>query len=210
MSALLVGYARCSTRGQDLRAQKSALRQAGVAADRIYTDVGYSGRSTDRPGLHLALAAAREGDTLVVTKLDHLGRSILDLHRIANQLTDKGVRLSWSGTTYNPADPAGRLFFSMLAAFAEFESDIIRSRTIEGMAEARRQGRIPGRKSKLTRLQQRRLYEDYESGNYTAAELMEMYPLKRSALYATIQRERECRDLAGVTDASFGEAPRVG
>lgn len=160
------------------------------------TDAGYTGRNTDRPGLKLALAVVREGDTLVVTKLDRLGRSILDLHRIANELTDKGVRLSWSGTVYNPLDPAGKLFFSMLAAFAEFESDLIRARTIEGMAEARKAGRIAGKKPKLTPLQQKRLYNDYESGQYTTAQLMELYPLKRSALYATIERERGRRELA--------------
>ncbi len=195
MDGILVGYARCSTRGQDLRVQRSALRKAGVADDRIYTDSGYTGRNTDRPGLKLALAAVREGDTLVVTKLDRLGRSILDLHRIANELTAKGVKLSWEGTTYNPNDPAGKLFFSMLAAFAEFESDLIRARTIEGMAEARKAGRLPGKQPKLTPLQQKRLYQDYESGKYTTAELMELYPLKRSAIYATITRERERREL---------------
>lgn len=195
MAGILVGYARCSTRGQDLRAQQSALRAAGIAPDRIYTDAGYTGRNTDRPGLKLALAVVREGDTLVVTKLDRLGRSILDLHRIANELTEKGVRLSWSGTVYNPLDPAGKLFFSMLAAFAEFESDLIRARTIEGMAEARKAGRIAGKKPKLTPLQQKRLYNDYESGQYTTAQLMELYPLKRSALYATIERERGRREL---------------
>lgn len=196
MAGILVGYARCSTRGQDLRAQQSALRAAGIAPDRIYTDAGYTGRNPDRPGLKLALAVVREGDTLVVTKLDRLGRSILDLHRIANELTDKGVRLSWSGTVYNPLDPAGKLFFSMLAAFAEFESDLIRARTIEGMAEARKAGRIAGKKPKLTPLQQKRLYNDYQSGQYTTAQLMELYPLKRSALYATIERERGRRELA--------------
>lgn len=175
--------------------QRSALHQAGVAEDRIYTDSGYTGRNTDRPGLKQALAAVREGDTLVVTKLDRLGRSILDLHRIANDLTDKGVQLSWGGTTYNPKDPAGKLFFSMLAAFAEFESDLIRARTIEGMAEARKAGRLPGKKPKLTALQQKRLHDDYESGKYTTAELMELYPLRRSAIYATITRERERRVL---------------
>ncbi len=175
--------------------QRTALRRAGVSEDRIYTDAGYTGRNTDRPGLKLALAAVRDGDTLVVTKLDRLGRSILDLHRIANELTEKGVKLRWEGTTYNPKDPAGKLFFSMLAAFAEFESDLIRARTIEGMAEARKAGRLPGKQPTLTPLQQRRLYDDYNSGKYTSAELMELYPLKRSAIYATITRERDRREL---------------
>lgn len=195
MDGILVGYARCSTRGQDLRAQRTALRSAGVADDRIYTDAGYTGRNTDRPGLKQALAAVCDGDTLVVTKLDRLGRSILDLHRIANELTAKGVQLSWGGTTYNPNDPAGKLFFSMLAAFAEFESDLIRARTIEGMAEARKAGRLPGKQPKLTALQQKRLYDDYQSGKYTTDQLMELYPLKRSAIYATLNRERERREL---------------
>ncbi|MGW0455865.1 recombinase family protein [Gordonia sputi] len=194
---ILVGYARCSTRGQDLKAQRSALRAAGVPDDRIYTDAGYTGRNTDRPGLGQALAAVRDGDTLVVTKLDRLGRSILDLHRIADDLTDKGVKLSWGGTTYNPKDPAGKLFFNMLAAFAEFESDLIRARTMEGMAEARKAGRLPGKQPKLTALQQKRLYDDYESGRYSITELMELYPLKRSSIYATIKRESERRSVEG-------------
>lgn len=198
MGGILVGYARCSTRGQDLRAERSELKHAGVAEDRIYTDAGYTGRNSDRPGLKQALAAVRDGDTLVVTKLDRLGRSILDLHRIANELTDKGVQLRWGGTTYDPRDRAGRLFFSMLATFAEFESDLIRARTMEGMAEARKAGRLPGKAPKLTLLQQQRLYDDYESGNYTTAELMELYPLKRAALYATIKRERERREVAAM------------
>ncbi|WP_425580078.1 recombinase family protein [Tsukamurella spumae] len=193
MDGMLIGYARCSTRGQDLRAQEHELRKAGVAPERIYTDSGFTGRNTNRPGLKTALEVVREGDTLIVTKLDRLGRSILDLHNIASELTEKGVKLSWGGTTYNPLDPAGKLFFAMLAAFAEFESDLIRARTREGLAEARRQGRIPGRPSTLTALQQKRLYDDYESGKYTVAQLMELYPLKRAAMYATIERERDRR-----------------
>jgi DNA invertase Pin-like site-specific DNA recombinase len=91
----------------------------------------------------------------------------------------------------------------MLAAFAEFESDLIR-RTMEGMAEARKAGRLPGKQPKLTALQHKRLYDDYESGKYNIDQLMELYPLKKSAIYATINRERERRSLDESPEAASG------
>jgi DNA invertase Pin-like site-specific DNA recombinase len=86
-----IGYARCSTQKRDLRAQKKQLRDLGVDTARIYVDHGISGRKRERPGLDQALAACRAGDTLVVTKLDRLARSISDAAAIADQLTDAGV-----------------------------------------------------------------------------------------------------------------------
>ena len=92
MTATLIGYARCSTDKQDLAAQKAALQQLGVAADRIYTDRGLTGTNRSRPGLDQALAAVRTGDTLVVPKLDRLARSVPDARFIADALVIRGVR----------------------------------------------------------------------------------------------------------------------
>ncbi len=120
MTNLRIGYARCSTDAQDLAAQRAALEMLGVASERIYTDHGLTGRNRDRPGLAQALAAVRKGDTLVVPKLDRLARSVPDARDIADGLSERGVRLALGSTVYDPADPMGRMFFNVLATFAEF------------------------------------------------------------------------------------------
>lgn len=149
-NALLVGYARVSTESQDLTAQRDALRVLGVGDDRIYVDRGLTGTNRDRPGLQLALTACRAGDTLVVTKLDRLARSLPDARDILAELTAKSVRLSMGGSVHDPSDPVGRLLFNVLAMVAEFESDLIRMRTREGMQVAKAKGRLRGKQPKLT------------------------------------------------------------
>jgi len=120
MSALLVGYARCSTDQQDLTAQRDALLGLGVGGDRIYVDHGLTGTNRERPGLREALAACRAGDTLVVTKLDRLARSLPDARAIADELTTRHISLSLGGSVYDPTDAVGRLLFNVLAMVAEF------------------------------------------------------------------------------------------
>ncbi len=122
----LIGYARCSTDKQDLAAQKAALGQLGVSADRIYTDHGLTGTNRSRPGLDQALAAVRTGDTLVVPKLDRLARSVPDARSIADALVARGVKLALGASVYDPINPMGKMFFNILATFAEFEADLIR------------------------------------------------------------------------------------
>ena len=126
MSALLVGYARCSTDAQDLTAQRDGLATMGVAPDRIYVDHGLTGTNRERPGLREALASCRSGDTLVVTKLDRLARSLPDARAIADELTTRQVRLNLGGSVYDPTDAVGRLMFNVLAMVAEFS--VIRTR----------------------------------------------------------------------------------
>jgi len=121
VSGTLIGYARCSTDTQDLTAQRDRLRELGAAGDRIYLDHGLTGTSRKRPGLDQALAAVREGDTLVVPKLDRLARSVPDARGIGDDLAARGIRLSLGGQVYDPADPMGKMFFNILATFAEFE-----------------------------------------------------------------------------------------
>jgi DNA invertase Pin-like site-specific DNA recombinase len=110
----VIGYARCSTDKQDLAAQLRTLRGLGVCDDRVYLDHGMTGRDRKRPGLEQALAAVREGDTLVVPKLDRLARSVPDARAIGDSLAGRGVRLSLGGTVYDPNDPIGKMFFNIL------------------------------------------------------------------------------------------------
>src|SRR3954469_23081178 len=111
MSALLVGYARCSTDQQDLTAQRDSLLGLGVETGRIYVDRGLTGTNRERPGLREALAACRAGDTLVVTRLDRLARSLPDARAIADELTTRQTSLSLGGSVYDPTDAVGRLLF---------------------------------------------------------------------------------------------------
>jgi DNA invertase Pin-like site-specific DNA recombinase len=146
---MLVGYARCSTDAQDLTAQRDALIALGVKPNRIYLDHGLTGTNRARPGLREALAACRSGDTLVVTKLDRLARSLPDARDIVEELTNAGVKLNIGGSIHDSHDPVGRLLFNVLAMIAEFESDLIKMRTREGMKVAKAKGRLRGKQPKL-------------------------------------------------------------
>src|SRR3954469_24047131 len=154
VTATLIGYARCSTDKQDIEAQRQALLSLGVVGERIYLDRGLTGTKRARPGLDQALAAVRAGDTLVVPKLDRLARSVPDARDVGDALVARGVRLSLGGSIYDPADPMSKMFFNMLAVFAEFEADLLKMRTREGMAIARSRGKLKGRSPKLTARQQ--------------------------------------------------------
>lgn len=149
MPGLLIGYARVSTEEQDLTAQRDGLQRLGVEPSRIYVDHGLTGTNRARPGLREALPACRAGDTLVVTKLDRLARSLPDARAMAEDLTRRTVRLSLGGSVYDPADPVGLLLFNVLAMVAEFEADLIRSRTREGMRVAKAKGHLRGKQPKL-------------------------------------------------------------
>ncbi len=100
-------------------AQREALAALGVSAERIYVDHGLTGTNRDRPGLREALAACREGDTLVVTKLDRLARSLPDAREILDDLTSRAVKLRLGGSVHDPTDPVGRLLFNVLAMVAD-------------------------------------------------------------------------------------------
>ena len=190
MNGNRVGYARCSTEKQDLRAQKESLRSLGVADERIYVDHGLTGANRDRPGLREALAACYPGDTLVVTKLDRLARSIADARDIADELTARQVRLSFAGSVYDPTDPMGKMMFNMMSVFAEFEADLIRSRTREGMRIAKKNGRLRGKQPKLSPSQQAHLLKLHNTGDYTKSELADMFSVARSTIGRTIDRAR--------------------
>jgi len=189
MPKTLIGYARCSTDKQDLAAQRAALVELGVAADRIYVDHGLTGTNRDRPGLNQALAAVRHGDTLVVPKLDRLARSVPDARSIADELAARGVTLALGQSRYDPGDPMGKMFFNILATFAEFEADLIRLRTREGMKIARAKGKLRGKQPKLSDKQQKELSRMNATGQYSISDLAELFSISRPTVYRTLLRQ---------------------
>jgi DNA invertase Pin-like site-specific DNA recombinase len=189
MTHILIGYARCSTDKQDIAVQKQELLRLGVSADRIYTDKGFTGTNRDRPGLDQALAAVRSGDTLVVPKLDRLARSVPDARAIGDSLAARGVKLQLGASIHDPSDPMGKLFFNILATFAEFEADLIKLRTREGMAVARAKGKLRGKKPKLSDRQQKELRRMYDTGDYSISDLADLFSISRPTVYRTLKRQ---------------------
>ncbi len=141
-----IGYARVSTGEQNLDLQLDALNNAGCS--KIFTDE-LSGAKTDRPGLTEALNYLRAGDTLVVWKLDRLGRSLKDLIEHVEHLKSNGIEFKSLNESIDTASPTGKFTFHLFSALAEFERDLIRERTRAGLAAARARGRIGGRKKAL-------------------------------------------------------------
>jgi DNA invertase Pin-like site-specific DNA recombinase len=143
---MLIGYARVSTSDQKLDLQKDELKRAGCR--RIFTDVA-SGTRSERPGINEAVAYAREGDTLVVWKLDRFGRSLGHLIEGVRQLQARGVGFRSLHENIDTTHSSGKLIFHMFGALAEFERDLIRERTMAGLAAARARGRKGGRRPVL-------------------------------------------------------------
>lgn len=148
MGKMLIGYARVSTADQDLALQTDALTKAGC--EKLFTDKA-SGAKVDRPGLAEALHYARAGDCIVVWKLDRLGRSIQGLISLAANLSARKVDFRSLTDGFDTATASGRLLFHILASVAEMERELIKERTVAGLAAARKKGGISsGRKSALT------------------------------------------------------------
>ena len=211
MTALLIGYARVSTDEQDLTAQRDGLASLGVTPARIYVDHGLTGTNRERPGLREAMAACRDGDTLVVTKLDRLARSLPDAREIIDDLTRRQVKVSLGGSLHDPTDPVGRLLFNVLAMVAEFESDLIRLRTREGMKVAKAKGRLRGKQPKLNPRQEAHLVALHNAGEHSTAELGEPFrrrPLHRLPRHPT--RRSESRQDQGGSKAEPVDDPRLG
>lgn len=144
---MLIGYARVSTQDQHLDLQLDALKAAGC--DKVFTDK-LSGSKTDRPGLAEALSYCRQGDCLVVWKLDRLGRSLPHLVETVADLKEKGIDFRSCKENIDTSTATGKLIFHIFAALAEFERDCIRDRTQAGLTAARERGRVGGRPKTLT------------------------------------------------------------
>lgn len=142
-----LGYARVSTADQSLDLQLTALKQAGCT--KIYSDHGVSGNTTERPGFDALLADIEDGDTLVIWRLDRMGRSLRHLIAINDLLTQRGAYLDSLIDKIDTSSPTGEFVFHILGAVAQLERRMISERTLAGLAEAAKHGRFPGRPKKL-------------------------------------------------------------
>lgn len=177
----ILGYARKSTHEQALDLQRDALREAGTSA--IYEEE-MSGKSADRPELLQCLKALREGDTLVVWRLDRLGRNLQDLIRIVNDLDARGIKFRSLKESIDTNGPAGKLVFHLFAALAEFERELILERTMAGLAASRARGRKGGRPQKLTSKQQELALKMLRSKVMAVVEVAKHFGVSRSTLYS--------------------------
>ena len=180
---MLFGYARVSTADQDLALQRDALTAAGC--ERIFTDT-ITGTSTERPGLTKALAALKAGDTLIVWKLDRLGRSLAHLVQLIAELGGRGIGFRSLSDPIDTASAGGRLVLHIMGALAEFERSLIVERTQAGLQAAKRRGRKLGRPTKLTAAQivhARALLASGENGSTVARS----FGVARATLYEALK-----------------------
>lgn len=181
-----VGYARVSTRDQEgsLEGQEAALRAAGC--ERVFRD-RLSGAKRDRPGLAAALDYVRDSeDTLVVARLDRLGRSLPDALRMVQALSDREVGLQALDVQLDTSTAAGRLMLNMLLALADWERDLLRERTREGVARARAAGRAPGPKPKLDAEQVAAVRAAVKGGQPVAA-VARSFGVSRPTVYKALE-----------------------
>jgi DNA invertase Pin-like site-specific DNA recombinase len=178
---MLIGYARVSTHEQTLDLQLDALKKAGceeIRQDKV------SSVADDRPGLGQALTIARKGDTIVVWRLDRLGRSLKQLIELINDLQDKGIGFKSVTENIDTTTTGGKLVFHIFGALAEFERSLIKERTNAGLAAARARGRKGGRPKAITDPKKlARLYSLYDSKEVEISELLTMFGVSRGTLY---------------------------
>lgn len=182
-----VGYARVSTSEQREDGQTDALRAADC--ERIFTDHA-SGTLSTRSALTDALAYLRAGDTLVISKLDRLGRSVKNLTELSEELDRREVGLRVLTQGIDTTTPGGKLFFHMLAAIAEFEHGLIVERTTAGIAAARARGRRGGAKPKMTPPKIRQARAMYDSREHTVQEIAEVLGVGRATIYRHLEASR--------------------
>lgn len=180
-----IGYARVSTDDQNLDLQRDALRLAGVGS--IYEEAA-SGKTAVRLELDHCLKALRAGDTLVVWRLDRLGRSLPDLVHIVAGLEEKGIGFESLTEKIETTTAAGKLVFHVFAALAEFERNLIRERTRAGLVAARARGRSGGRKPKLDARQIREIKRLMSDPTIPVGQIAERYKVSRTTIYKVAPR----------------------
>lgn len=188
---VIVGYARVSTVEQNLELQRDALRRAGC--EQIFEDY-VSGATTERPGWGQARATLRAGDTLVVWRLDRLGRSLKHLIEVVTALDDRGVGFKSLQESLDTASSGGRLVFHIFGALAQFERELIQERTRAGLAAARARGRHGGRPRKLTPRQAATARRLLEEPDQSANDVAHAFGVSRSTLYRALGRHAEAEE----------------
>lgn len=180
-----IGYARVSTDDQNLDLQRDALAKAGCSS--IYEETA-SGKSSDRIELEHCLRALRAGDTLVVWRLDRLGRSVPDLVKIVAELEQRGIGFESLQEKIETESASGKLVFHVFAALAEFERNLIRERTRAGLAAARARGRKGGRKPALDVKQIREIRALLKDPQIKVTDIAERYGVSRTTIYKHVGR----------------------
>ncbi len=193
-----LGYVRVSKAdgSQMVNLQVDALLEEGVDKKNIYQDQA-SGKKDDRPGLESCLKALREGDTLVVWKLDRLGRDLRHLINTVQNLAERGIGfkvITGQGANIDTRTASGKLVFGIFAALAEFERELIRERTIAGLKSARARGKKGGRKFQLTKGQVRLAQASMKDKSTNVSELCRELDISRQTLYRYISPDGELRD----------------
>lgn len=179
-----VGYARVSSESQKLDNQIERLKADGC--EEVYCEKYTGASATTRKQLNDALRFVRKGDALIVTKLDRLARSATDLGNIAKQLHENSVDLIVLDQNIDTSTPTGKLMFTMIGAFAEFERDLIRERCQEGIQKAKARGVKFGRPSKLSEKQLSDLKEEFSAAEIGKGELATKYGISRASLYRLV------------------------
>lgn len=193
---ILIGYARVSTQDQKLDLQMDALALAGVQSERIYTDKASGGPGAKRPGFAAAIKACRSGDTLVVWKMDRLGRSLMEVLGVFERLAGKGAGIRVLTEQIDTSTAMGRFVMHILAALAEMERGLIRERTMAGLAAGRARGRVGGRKPKLTSEQAEQAIAMLKAGSAPRA-VADKLGVGKSTIYSRIQGEWASRLVTG-------------
>ena len=204
---MLVGYARVSTAEQNPDHQIDALLRAGVARDDIHVDHA-SGAKASRPKLDLILQILRDGDVLVVTRLDRLGRSVLHLVTLGSQLRDRGVGLKVLEQGIDTATAEGRAMFGMLSVLAELQRELIVANTRDGLAAARARGRRGGRPPRLTPEQAQLAQRLYDAGEHTVAQIAAILTVPRSTLYGHLDKTAVGRR-ARISEPAIPDMPEL-
>ncbi len=186
---MLIGYARVSTHNQNLDLQLDALRKAGCDARYIYTDT-ISGAKTERKGLEEALDHLRAGDTLVVWRLDRLGRTLKQLIELINDLNSREVGFRSLQENIDTTTSGGKLVFHIFGSLAEFEREVIRERTRAGLQAARARGRLGGRPKALNPKQVALARSLYDSHEHSIQDICETLGVSRGTLYKYVKKER--------------------
>ncbi|RJF74549.1 recombinase family protein [Deinococcus cavernae] len=181
-----IGYARVSKdKDQDTALQLKALKEAGP--EKVFKESASGGR-WDRPELHKMMEQLREGDVLVVWKLDRLSRSLKDLLTLMERIEEKGAGFRSITENIDTTTPAGRMMMQMVGAFAEFERAMIRERTKAGLEQARSEGRVGGRRPKLTAQQEKEIVDAVQSGRRTAADCARLFGIHPATVSRLLQR----------------------
>lgn len=196
-----ISYLRVSTADQTLASQRLAIEKAlGEAPEREFVDEGVSGRVMQREGLDACLNALREGDELVVYSLSRLGRSSAEVIRLVQDLTDpvekggRGVLLRSVTESLDTSTPTGRAFLGLLAVIYALETELIRERTLAGLAAARAKGRVGGRKPSLTPRQKKQALSLYEQAGERPIDIAETLGVSERTVWRAIRDARATRD----------------